>query len=167
MPKIAKRCYQIFVNAICPKRFPLKPENQNGSVTTTKIHDGNFQPSAPFERSDSYRLDLQERENHRDCDFTLHHTNHENVENGISNELINDLISDNIALKNELEKVQVETKLLNRKFDEIDSRVKQMNDVCDIVLVDIVKDGSNNKMNHNKTSQTTETKHHKKALLCP
>ena len=126
MPKIAKRCYQIFVNAICPKRFPLKPENQNGSVTTTKLHEGNFQPSAPFERSDSYRLDLQERENHRDCDFTLHHTNQENVENGISNELINDLISDNIALKNELEKVQVETKLLNRKCDEQAARTLRL-----------------------------------------
>ena len=153
------------MNAICPERFPLKPENRNGSVTTTKLHEGKFQHHV--ERSDSYRLDLQERENHHDCDFTLHHTNQESVENGISNELINDLISDNIALKNELEKVQVETKLLNRKFDEIDTRVKQMNDVCDIVLVDIVKDGSNNKMNHSKTSQTTETKHHKKALLCP
>ena len=32
---------------------------------------------------------------------------------------------------------------MNQKFEQMDTRIKAMNDVCDIVVVDIVKDGKN------------------------
>ena len=78
---------------------------------------------------------------------------HETLEDCYSSEIINDLICDNMTLKSELEKIIVETENLNRKYEEIDTRLKSMNDMCDIVLVDIVKDGKNN-----KTSQTVSAR---------
>ena len=145
------------MHTVCPKRFPLDSKyRQNGAATVEIVQDREVQQSEP---SNTSRLNLQVLDSHRNI---KHYKNNASVEDVVSSELINDLICDNITLKNELEKVIVETETLNRKYEEIDTRIKAMNDVCDIVLVDIVKDGKND-----KRSQTKDSKQPRKALLCP
>ena len=158
LPKILKKVYQIFVHAICPKRFPLNTKNrQNGAAIIENIPDRDLQ--IHYENSDTSRFSLQAIDKHTNNKRV---ENHNALEDSFSSELINDLICDNMTLKSELEKVILETENLNRKYEEIDTRIKSMNDMCDIVLVDIVKDGKNN-----KTSQTKDSKQPRKHLLCP
>ena len=153
-----KRISQIIVHALCPKRFPLNAKNrQNGAATVEILPDGVLQQQP--ENLHSSRFNLQVIDQHRNIN---HYKTHASLEDGVSNELINDLISDNITLKNELEKVISETKILSRKYEEVDTRIKSMSGVCDIVLVDIVKDGKNHKSN-----QTKDGKERKKTLLGP
>ena len=158
LPKILKKVYQIFVHAICPKRFPLNTKNrQNGAAIIENIPDRDLQ--IHYDNSDTSRFSLQALDKHTNNKRV---ENHNALEDSFSSELINDLICDNMTLKSELEKVILETENLNRKYEEIDTRIKSMNDMCDIVLVDIVKDGKNN-----KTSQTKDSKQPRKHLLCP
>ena len=146
------------MHAICPKRFPLNSKNrQNGAAIVENISDRELQ--IQYENSDTSRFRLQALEGNTNSKRVK---NHNALEDSVSNELINDLICDNMTLKSELEKVIIETENLNRKYEEIDTRIKSMNDMCDIVLVDIVKDGKNN-----KTSQTKDSKQPRKHLLCP
>ena len=146
------------MHALCPKRFPLNAKNrQNGAATVEILPDGDLQQQP--ENSHTSRFTLQVIDRHSNI---KHYETHTSLEEGISNELITDLISDNITLKNELEKVISETEILARKYEEIDTRIKTMNGVCDIVLVDIVKDGKNHKSN-----QTNEGKEPKKSLMGP
>ena len=155
LPKVIKRSYQLLVYTLCPKRCPLETKNhQNGSVG---IQDRELQQQP--ENSDTSRVNIQVLDGHISI---RQYKNHTSIEDGMSNELINDLICDNITLKNKLDKILAETESLNRKYYEIDTRINAMNDVCDIVLVDIVKDG-----NTNKTNQTKDGKQPKKPLLCP
>ena len=158
LPKLLKKVYQIVVHAICPKRFPLNSKNrQNGAAIVENISDRELQ--IQYENSDTSRFRLQALEGNTNSKRVK---NQNALEDSVSNELINDLICDNMTLKSELEKVIIETENLNRKYEEIDTRIKSMNDMCDIVLVDIVKDGKNN-----KTSQTKDSKQPRKHLLCP
>ena len=146
------------MHAICPKRFPLNSKNrQNGAAIVENISDRELQ--IQYENSDTSRFRLQALEGNTNSKRVK---NQNALEDSVSNELINDLICDNMTLKSELEKVIIETENLNRKYEEIDTRIKSMNDMCDIVLVDIVKDGKNN-----KTSQTKDSKQPRKHLLCP
>ena len=158
LPKLLKKVYQIFVHAICPKRFPLSSKNrQNGAAIVENIPDQELQ--IQYESSDTSRFHLQALDVHSNSKRVK---NHNALEDSVSNDLINDLICDNMTLKSELEKVIIETENLNKKYEEIDTRIKSMNDMCDIVLVDIVNDGKNN-----KTSQTKDSKQPRKHLLCP
>ena len=147
------------MHAICPKRFPLTTKTrQNGTAIIESIPDrGDLQ--IQYENSDTPRFRLQSLDKHTNSKRLK---DHEALEDSFPSELINDLICDNMTLKSELEKIIIETEHLNRKYDEIDARIKSMNDMCDIVLVDIVKDGKNN-----KTSQTKDSKQPRKHLLCP
>ena len=146
------------MHALCPKRFPLNAKNrQNGAATVEILPDGDLQQQP--ENSHTSRFNLQVIDQHSNI---KHYKTHMLLEDEMSNELITELISDNIKLKNELEKVISETEILTRKYEEIDTRIKTMNGVCDIVLVDIVKDGKNHKSN-----QTNEGKEPKKSLLGP
>ena len=147
------------MHAICPKRFPLTTKHrQNGAAIIETIPNRGSHP-IQYENSDTPRFRLQALDKHSNC---IRVNNHEALEDSFSSEIINDLICDNMTLKSELEKIIVETENLNRKYEEIDTRLKSMNDMCDIVLVDIVKDGKNN-----KTSQTKDGKQPRKHLLCP
>ena len=147
------------MHAICPKHFPLATKNrQNGAAIIETIPNRGGHP-IQYECSDTPRFRLQALDKHSNC---IRVNNHETLEDSFSSEIINDLICDNMTLKSELEKIILETENLNRKYEEIDTRIKSMNDMCDIVLVDIVKDGKNN-----KTSQTKDSKQPRKHLLCP
>ena len=147
------------MHAICPKHFPLATKNrQNGAAIIETIPNRGGHP-IQYECSDTPRFLLQALDKHSNC---IRVNNHETLEDSFSSEIINDLICDNMTLKSELEKIILETENLNRKYEEIDTRIKSMNDMCDIVLVDIVKDGKNN-----KTSQTKDSKQPRKHLLCP
>ena len=79
----------------------------------------------------------------------------------VSREVINDVICDNIILKNKLEKIASETTNLNQKVEEMGANVKALSDLCDILVVDILKDGKTN-----KTSKLKDTKP-KRAMLYP
>ena len=156
LPKILNRTSQIIGHALCPKRFLLSAKNrQNGAAKVEILPGGDLQQQP--ENSHTSRFNLQVIDPHSN---TIRYKTHTSLEDGVPNELINDLINDNIALKNELEKVISETETLSRKYEEIDTRVKSMNGVCDIVLVDIVKDEKNHKSN-----QTKDSKVPKKTLL--
>ena len=159
LPKILKKVYQLLVHAICPKRFPLATKNRQNGAAIIEIIPNRSDHQIQYENSDTPRFRLQALDKHSNCKRV---NNHEALEDSSSSEVINDLICDNITLKSELEKIILETENLNRKYEEIDTRIKAMNDMCDIVLVDIVKDGKNN-----KTSQTKDSKQPRKHLLCP
>ena len=85
------------------------------------------------------------------------------VDEGQSKELINDVICDNIILKSRLEKVCIETASLKRNLEEINDRVKEINDVCDILVGSKISPGAKN--NSNCNSKSTATAKSKTGLL--
>ena len=85
------------------------------------------------------------------------------VDEGQSKELINDVICDNIILKSRLEKVCIETASLKRNLEEINDRVKEINDVCDILVGGKISPGAKNHSNCN--SKSTATAKSKTGLL--
>ena len=73
------------------------------------------------------------------------------VDQQSSKELLNDIICDNIVLKNKLDKVVGETKTLRQSLDEIGSRVKEINDVCDILVSEKLKSDGNSCVKSNRS----------------
>jgi len=80
-----------------------------------------------------------------------------------SKDLIDDVICDNIILKSRLEKVCIETASLKRNLEEINDRVKEINDVCDILVGGKISPGAKNHSNCN--SKSTATAKSKTGLL--
>ena len=80
------------------------------------------------------------------------------VDENLSKELINDIICDNIILKNRLESVVMETTSLKKNLDEIGNRVKEINDVCDMLVSEKLrtkgKHGTNIHSNESKCKST-------------
>ena len=87
------------------------------------------------------------------------------VDEGQSKELINDVICDNIILKSRLEKVCIETASLKRNLEEINDRVKEINDVCDKLVGGKISPGAKNNLNCN--SKSIATTKSKTGLLIP
>ena len=79
-----------------------------------------------------------------------------NCDNMVFIKLKQGLICDNIVLKNKLDKVVGETKTLRQSLDEIGSRVKEINDVCDILVSEKLNHAGNScvKNNHSRNSTT-------------
>ena len=77
------------------------------------------------------------------------------VDQQSSKELLNDIICDNIVLKNKLDKVVGETKTLRESLEEIGSRVKEINDVCDILVSEKLKSDGNSCVKSNRSQNST------------
>ena len=69
------------------------------------------------------------------------------VEEDQSEELINDVICDNIILKGRLEKVCIETASLKHNLEELNDRLKEINDVCDVLVGGKISSAAKNHSN--------------------
>ena len=87
------------------------------------------------------------------------------VDESQSNDLIDDVICDNIILKSRLEKVCIETASLKRNLEEINDKVEEINDMCDVLVGGKISPGAKNNLNCN--SKSTATTKSKTGLLIP
>ena len=159
IPKVGKRLYNSAIQTVSSCLGVDRKENH----PTNSFHLNNGHVVAQKRKTSS-------RKKSRSNSATIHEQlnkrgdiEHIMVDEGQSKELINDVICDNIILKSRLEKVCIETASLKRNLEEINDRVKEINDVCDILVGGKIGQGAKNHSNCN--SKSTATAKSKTGLL--
>ena len=153
LPKVGKRVYSSVVHTVS---HCLGFERKSFNSETTGFHLTNgeiYQKKRNNSRKSESHLNMS------DGHLSIEIGDIENiatVKQHSSKELLNDIICDNIVLKNKLDKVVGETKTLRQSLDEIGSRVKEINDVCDILVSEKLNHAGNScvKNNHSRNSTT-------------
>lgn len=157
LPKLSRRFYnaviQTLSNCIGLETKHFTPDTSGFQLTNGQVYAVN-RVNSKSRRSESSNLNISDGH----LNTVQGDAEHIMVDEDISRELINDIICDNIVLKNRLEKVVVETANVKTNLEEIGNRVKEINDICDILLSEkIDSQGKNGASNHSKITKSKNT----------
>ena len=157
LPKMSRRFYNAVVQTLS-NCIGLETKDLLSGTASFNLDSGNGYGSKKQRQLRKIRSSVDLHLNHKgDIEHIM-------VDESISRELINDIICDNILLKSRLEKVVVDTCSLKQNMEDIGVRVKEINDVCDILVAQkLDSEGKNGTNNHSKSAKCKN----KNAMLYP
>ena len=164
LPKVSRRFYNAVVKTLS-NCIGLENKDLLSGTASFNLENGHGYGSKKYRHSRKSRSNASSVDLHLNQKGKLEHVMVDEGNHQVSIELINDIICDNILLKNQLEKVAIDTSSLKQNLEEIGSRVREINSVCDLLVAQKLdseqnKNGTNN---HSKSAKCV----HKNAKLYP